>query len=227
MRSRNFIMTFLFTLNGIVLYASSDSINFSKNGKYVLETSVDNNYLNSCPCNYWLLYQQNVNESIYCVVFTNDSVYFLYYDTISSKKNYFKINQCRTNAKVYKTLSSKDFDNEYQITLPSKTSLKTVVFKTDTLKTRKVQYYEYDSTLYYDIHATAYLNDEIIVDETISTNGPAITYNYKVYYSIDEKYYFVTGQYSFSEKTRNDFELLESYSSKSLCKIGKNKDNNH
>lgn len=220
------VLTLLLLLKSINLFSNFDSIYFSKDGKYVLQTSVDNTHLNLCPCNYWLLYQADSAESTYYVTFMNDSVYFLFYDTIQNGLPYFRVNQCNTYAKVYKAFSLKNFENQYQLLIPSKPTFDSVVFITDTLKIRKVQYYENDSTLYYDIQVTAFLYGEKIEDQIVSTNVPIISHNYEVHNSQTENYYFVTGGFSVLEKTRDDLAAYERCWGNKLNKIGKIKKNN-
>lgn len=190
-------------------------------------TGVKYIYINSCPSKYWNLYQEGKeDESLYDITFRNDSVYFLYYDTIETGQYYFTENRCKTFAKADKVISTKDFNSQYQLLLPSKTTSDSIVFKTDTLNIRKVQYYQNDSILYYDIQVTVYLNDEKIVDEIISTNGFSIYQKYEVYYSQTQNYYFVIGEFSFSERTRDDFYVFESLEHKSINKIGRIKKDN-
>jgi hypothetical protein len=221
------ILTLLLII-GLTSNSQTDSILFSKNGKFVLVNNKNYVFLNACPCKYRMMYEREKNEAIYYVTFFKDSVYFLTYDKDSTNKRKFKtINpktgeECSTFADISNSMSLSDYENEYQLNVYSKIPKDIVTFRLDTLNKYKVQYYKTDSSLYYNIKVIANLNDIIIMFDTIKTNIPEINVHYRVYYSVDEKYYFVTGLYSYKElQFDNDqFLTLTLYINKELNKIG-------
>lgn len=207
-----------------------DSVLFSKNGKYVLENSIYYTGLNECGfIKYQILYETENNKPLYYVTFLKDSVYFLTYEDDSSYKRKFKaINpytgkECITFAHIVKSMSLSQYTKEYQLSVYSQKTEDSVICKIDTLKKYYYKRHSNYSELRYNIRVRAFLNDEMIMNDTIETNMPEIYWYCNLYYSIDEKYYFVKGGISY--RTEEDEDLNNpgtsvAYCYKDLNKIG-------
>jgi hypothetical protein len=197
---RYIIPTFILFFNSYLTFGQGDSVVFSTNGVYALVKESA-----CCSYDYRVLYNRDKNDHLYFIIKT-DSVFEITYDESNPSEKYLYIN----GHKIYKVnncLTYPNFIKKYSLTLNSILDSEALKLKVDTIKSIKQSFAwpcNGDSSQYFQVRLSFFRSGILLTTDTFITNHKDENIykqisNYNLYYSIDNAFYFLVGEFNYSE----------------------------
>ena len=175
-----------------------DSVLFSTDGKYVLIREGD--YLNECDVDWWRLYPADLNKDDEYIAIFPDSVFALKYKNPDSIPTFHR-KDCSTFAILIDQYLIKDFINKYNLTLKSTIKKGELNYKTDTVRSYLKKTDSNKKDKYYDFIVIFLKQNQTVLTDTITSNSsnPEFHFDFTLYYSEDNRFYFIYGKYSYED----------------------------
>jgi hypothetical protein len=198
MKLRFFILLIIFSLSSRA--STYDSLLFSSDGKFVLFKSHDaSGLLNGCPVDWYELYGAGNYKRLEIIAIYSDSAYTLTYSDTLNIRPTFRTKDCLTDAQITNRYSINQFISNYKLTLKAYQSEESLALKIDTIKVYNKKEYNEDQT-YFDLSIKLLMSSQVIQTDTVSTNLPDDIHfkqsAYKLYFSENNKFFFLYGGYS-------------------------------